>query len=134
MTENIKKTPDEWRKQLSPDQYHVTREKGTERPFTGAYYKHSESGTYCCVCCGADLYSSETKFESGTGWPSFWAPVSEDSLKVDSDESFGMIRHELMCAKCDAHLGHVFPDGPEPTGARHCINSASLSFKAKDSK
>jgi peptide-methionine (R)-S-oxide reductase len=96
MTESIKKTPDEWRKQLSPEQYHVTREKGTERPFTGAYYKHSEIGTYCCVCCGAGLYSSETKFESGSGWPSFWAPVTDDSLKVDSDESFGMVRHELL--------------------------------------
>ncbi len=134
MTESIKKTPDEWRKQLNPEQYHVTREKGTERPFTGAYYKHSEIGTYCCVCCGADLYSSETKFESGSGWPSFWAPVTEDSLKVEADETFGMVRHELLCANCDAHLGHVFPDGPLPTGARHCINSASLSFKAKESK
>ena len=119
-------TDDEYRQTLTPEQYHVTREKGTERAFSGAYWDCKDSGTYRCVCCDAPLFSSDTKFDSGTGWPSFYAPLDEAGVLTETDRSHGMVRTEAMCANCGAHLGHVFPDGPRPTGARFCMNSASL--------
>lgn len=124
----IEKSEAEWRSELTPEEYAICREKGTERPFTGAYYDCKESGIYRCACCGMALFSSETKYDSGSGWPSFYAPLDRERVRTEHDQSYGMHRIEALCSACDAHLGHVFPDGPEPTGLRFCINSVSLKL------
>jgi len=126
--EKVIKTDAEWRERLSSEAYHVCREHGTEAPFSGKFYHHQGDGIYRCVCCDAPLFTSDTKFDSGTGWPSYFEPYSDEALVEIKDTSFGMVRTEVRCAKCDAHLGHVFPDGPEPTGLRYCINSVCLTF------
>lgn len=132
MAEKITKTDEEWRQLLTPEQYAVTRKRGTERAFTGKYWDFHDQGAYLCVCCGNELFSSDTKYDSDCGWPSFYQPLSEDKIETSDDNSYGMHRTEVTCSRCGAHLGHVFEDGPRPTGLRYCMNSASLNFVKKD--
>jgi len=132
MPTKIKKSDEEWRQELTPEQYQILRQKGTERPFTGEYYTTKTPGTYLCAACGEELFTSDTKYESGSGWPSFYAPAKPDAIEEETDSSYGMRRTEIMCGRCGSHLGHVFPDGPRPTGLRYCVNSASLKLKPKE--
>ena len=131
MDEKIKKSEKEWQSLLDPETYYITREKGTERAFSGEYHNSKDNGVYSCICCSQNLFDSDDKFDSGTGWPSYSKPATEGAVFTETDQSFGMTRTEVLCSKCDAHLGHVFPDGPQPTGLRYCINSASLTLKNK---
>ncbi len=132
MTDKLHKSDEEWRGELTPEQFRVARKHGTERAFTGEYNDCKEAGVYRCVCCGQELFDSNAKFDSGSGWPSFYAPAGEDAVEMNRDTSHGMIRTEVHCSRCEAHLGHVFPDGPKPTGERYCINSVSLKLEPRD--
>jgi peptide-methionine (R)-S-oxide reductase len=129
LTDRVMKSEEEWKKMLTPEQFYILREKGTERAFTGQYWKNKEKGIYRCAACGNDLFGSDTKFESGTGWPSFWKPVAPENVSTKSDHSLFMARTEVLCSRCGGHLGHIFDDGPRPTGLRYCINSGSLKFQ-----
>lgn len=134
MSDNLPKTDAEWRALLDEDTYYITRQKGTERPFTGKYYDNREEGVYRCACCGQELFSSDAKYDSGSGWPSFFKPAEQAAVEEDTDTTHGMTRTEILCSNCGAHLGHVFPDGPKPTGLRYCVNSLSLNFQKNEGK
>lgn len=130
--DKINKSDEEWKKELTDEQFYILREKGTERPWTGALLENKETGVYECAACGNELYASETKYDSGSGWPSFYDPISANAVEFEKDKSFGMVRTEVKCGKCGSHLGHIFPDGPQPSGQRYCMNSGALNFKKKD--